>query len=461
MNKGTFVDEPGRSRLPVGSILTLTVAMALASGTVLLLDSPDRESAPSRAPEVHTAAPVSFGSLHAYRTPLGDPMSLNTRTGTPDPDPVLDPPALVELPADDRLLGRLAGQAALESAEALLRGLRRLSLDGGSGITPRQADWVRRALDALAQEGAAAIPAIYRVLSTFEDVPFGDGGAAIGAESLRLGLIETLGWIGGPEAEAVLAEQLGMTAEPAEVAAVADILDALAPGLYGEAVLEAVQETLTLVSRGPAGMSSEAADPASFGKTDAAPLFELLQTYPQEQVATELERLSATFGQYAPVSLGKLPDGQGVPALERMVGRSGALEEPEGQLAMRMLAQMAPEEPAAQAVLLERVRAGDIPESFWPMLADVVAGDHQLQIAHPEHDGTEIGSRLKQNTYSTYTVSGRHVQRLYSVHRSATLSSSEFHRRMDLIDRLYRETADPAALQALQKAEALLMGRNR
>jgi hypothetical protein len=276
-------------------------------------------------------------------------------------------------------------------------------------------------------------------------------------------LIQTLGWIGGPEAEAVLADQLGVTAEPAEVAAMADALDGLAPGFYREAVLEAVQETLTLVAHGAKALSpgpgEAAGEQAGYGKTDAAPLFELLQSYPQEEMAAELERLAPSFGQYAPVAMGGLADGLGVPVLERMA--AGKLEKPEGQLAMRMLAQMAPEEPAAQAALLERVRAGDIPEAFWPMLADVVAGDHQLQITRPEEDGTRSGSRLKQNPYSTYTLSGRHVQRLYSVHRSATLSVAEVNRRMDLIDRLYRETSDPAAVQALQQAEALLTGRGR
>lgn len=89
---------------------------------------------------------------------------------------------------------------------------------------------------------------------------FGGGGGRIGARrarnleslsaewvvppSLRLGLVGTLKQIGGDESEAALAEMLGTTGRGVEVAYLAVVLEAMAPGKYREAAVGAARDLL-------------------------------------------------------------------------------------------------------------------------------------------------------------------------------------------------------------------------
>jgi hypothetical protein len=318
----------------------------------------------------------------------------------------------------------------------------------------RQAEGIRNALAQIADEGAAALPAISRFLQTHEDLDFPDPAAAtaVGYSTLRIAFLDILVQIDGPEAEAVLVDQLKTTAEPFEVEVLADMLEERSPGYYREPVIQAVRETLRMIARGP---SSEQ-DAFSSETTDAAPLFNVLQKYPDEKSVAELERMTSTWEQYAPLSLGNLPDGQGIPYLVRMVRSPTALEGSRGKLAMRILARDAADDFEARDALIEKVRADEIPASFWPLLAETIAGDHQLQIENPENEEASIGSTKRENPYSTYTVSGRRFQKIYSVHRSAVLTQGEAIRRLDLIDKLYEEVSDPAAQNALTQAASLL-----
>lgn len=431
-------------------ILALALAGAALRAGFVLLDDPTASGSTATALSVPTAPS-------------------KPKTGRVDSDtirPLVSTPVQSVAPAPDSApygvdaaqLDRIAALPASHSAEGLIGWLRGLKPSDG-GIGAQEADKILRALQELAGEGVAAIPAIYRFLQTNEDVLLGkgEGGAAGGYETLRLAFIETLGLIGGPEAETVLANELSVTAMPAEVALLADILDDMAPGYYQEPILGAVRETLAIVAAGPVS-GAEAEQSLSPKAMDTAPLFEILPTYADAKTAAELERLTARFGQYAPLALGNLPQGQGVAPLARMVSSPNALDRTDGQLAMRMLAQVAADQPAAREVLLDKVDAGEIPASFWPMVAEVIAGDHQLQITNPERQAEPFGSTSRTNPYSTYTVNGRRYQRIYSVHRSATLSADEAARRLDLLSSLRDQTSDPVALAALNNGESLLLG---
>ena len=62
--------------------------------------------------------------------------------------------------------------------------------------------------------------------------------------SLRLGLVGTLKQIGGSESEVALAEMLGTTGRGVEVAYLAVVLEAIAPGKYREAAVSAARDLL-------------------------------------------------------------------------------------------------------------------------------------------------------------------------------------------------------------------------
>jgi hypothetical protein len=353
-----------------------------------------------------------------------------------------------------------ARRAAAERTNRLLRELQALAATQGEP-TPAQTRRIAQALQQLADLGASAVPSLSRFLQRFEDTSFteaptGEPGAY---PTLRLAIFDVLAAIGSPEAEAVLAEQLQMTGEPTEVAALADILDDLAPGLYRDTALRAARETLAFISKAPPA-DDDMPPPV---QVDGAPLFQVLQTYPDESTAAELERLSGDWGQYAVLSLGHLPDEQGTPGLIRMIQSPSALNQRSGQLAMRVLAQSAVENPTARNALLDKALEEEIPDDFWPLLAEVVAGDHQLQMEPPRLDDPTqpVGSTSKETVYATQTVSGRYVQKLYSVHYSGVLSATQVDRRLELLEQLADETDNPAALGAIHRAESLLLSPAR
>jgi|GEM_PF-1876559 hypothetical protein len=137
-------------------------------------------------------------------------------------------------------------------------------------------------LEQLSECGPGAVPAIREFLLTKEDVnyfafpedtqstnQFGPMGGPPGAQqqfrrmmfmrnqnrgnqivpqSLRLGLIETLQEIGGPQAESVLAEIISTTSSGPEIYAIAQALNTMAPGKYNDLILNTARGMLASLS---------------------------------------------------------------------------------------------------------------------------------------------------------------------------------------------------------------------
>jgi hypothetical protein len=115
-------------------------------------------------------------------------------------------------------------------------------------------------LEELARSGSAALPAIREFLARYEDVEW-DIASFVGRGSrdripadfvvpptLRFGLFNALRQIGGAEAEAILVESLGRTTRGAEVAFLAQTLQAMAPNKYRDQSLGAARALLAAAS---------------------------------------------------------------------------------------------------------------------------------------------------------------------------------------------------------------------
>src|SRR5207249_11765981 len=152
---------------------------------------------------------------------------------------------------------------------------------------------------------------------------------------------------------------LQTTADPREIALLAQYLEQLDPPAHRQEALEAARQTLAMAAEGklPDG--------------DVAPLFEVFQNYGDAKIVEDLQKAAGQWNYYATVALARLPEGAGVPALIEMAQsvtgpRLNALE---------MLAQLSGQYPEARAALLEMARSNKISPSQWPYLTPLLAGD--------------------------------------------------------------------------------------
>ena len=113
-------------------------------------------------------------------------------------------------------------------ARQLLTGLTQINSAGG--VTPQKAEELKRSFKQLTEQGNAAVPAIREYLERLQDIDLDAIGAGkrVGYVSVRIGLLDVLGQIGGPEALAALHQTLQTTADPSEIAVLARNLDVLA-----------------------------------------------------------------------------------------------------------------------------------------------------------------------------------------------------------------------------------------
>jgi hypothetical protein len=155
------------------------------------------------------------------------------------------------------------------SPAELLQRLVRLNPDTGDDTRNRTLRQVVHHLQLLADCGAEALPPIRQFLKANQDLDYSQdllnaAGERVGRTgqaswnarnpartdflvppSLRLGLIDVVAQIGGDEAMGILAETLDTTGRGVEVAHIARILQADAPGRYREASLKAAKDLLS------------------------------------------------------------------------------------------------------------------------------------------------------------------------------------------------------------------------
>jgi hypothetical protein len=290
------------------------------------------------------------------------------------------------------------------------------------GITPQKAEELKRSFKELAEQGVAAVPAIREYLDRFQDIDFDGLGAGklVGYSSLRIGLLDALGQIGGPEATELSLQMLQKTGDALEIGFLAKVLEKqLPPEQFRQAALSAATDAL-----------AQASNAKSDGRS-LTPLFEVLQKYGDESVVGVLEQAVAKWKYPATLVLAGMPDGAGIPALIRLAQDPAIRASGTGDYALRPLAQAAMQYPEARAALVDQARLNQIPETAWPTLAASLTGNY-----------IQYGNQLFSTTAPTIVW-----------------TSDQINQRIGIIDQLLTVTSSAGGQQALQKARATLVGR--
>jgi hypothetical protein len=233
-------------------------------------------------------------------------------------------------------------------------------------LTHEQAAQINAWLRQLREQGAAAVPAIRKFLESNQDVNFDgiEGGSQVDVPTLRLGLIDALQQIGGTEAVQLSVEALQATANPLEIAVLAQSLEQLAPGQYRPVELTAASKTLELASSG------------QWTGGDVSPLFELMQHYGDATVVPVLEQSAAKWNYYATLALAGMPNGTGIPGLIALAQDPNISSLGTGDFALRPLAQAVLQYPEAGQALVNLARQNQIPATAWPTVISSLSGSY-------------------------------------------------------------------------------------
>lgn len=305
-------------------------------------------------------------------------------------------------------------------AHDLLTRLSHIDLNHGS-ISQEQAKEINQLLQQLREQGAAAVPAIREFLQRNGDVSFDalPGGQSVDFSSLRLGLVDALHEIGGPEAVAASADALQGTTDPLEIALLALTLEQQAPGEYRQLELTAARNALAQALSG------------NWKGGDVSPLFETFQAFGDASDVAILKQAVTKWNYYATLALAGLPSGAGIPALIQLAQDPAIGSLGTGDFALRPLAQVAMQYPDAARALVDDARQSRIPDSAWPTVSATLAGTY-----------IQYGNQLFGSTAP-----------------SLSWSTAEITDRMALINQLLTATSSPVARQSLQSAQALLSSR--
>ena len=396
--------------LALGAVLLLLGYFALRpSNSSSKSVSPDEPIATSRPLAV--VVPTRQGGTAVARTA---PLRETTPTAIPS---VPTPPTGVSAPTQS--FPTTAGSPVV--AQALVTRLAQPEFFSG-GMTPQKAEELKRSFKELAEQGAAAVPAIREYLDRFQDIDFDALGAGkmVGYSSLRIGLLDALGQIGGPEATELSLQMLQKTGDPLEIGFLAKVLEKnLPPEQFRQAALTAATEALAQASSGkPDGRS-------------VAPLFEVLQKYGDASVVGMLEQAVSRWKYPATLALAGMPDGAGIPTLIRLAQDPAIRGSGIGDYALRPLAQAAMQYPEARAALVDQARLNQIPESAWPTVAASLTGNY-----------IQYGNQLFSTTAPRIVW-----------------TSDQINLRIEIIDQLLAVTSNAGGQQALQKARAGLVSR--
>src|SRR6266568_1985649 len=241
----------------------------------------------------------------------------------------------------------------------LVNNLCRLDQPSVPKTSEQVAEW-KEHLQALVQQGRDAVPAIVEFLQQNKDLDFDPSTSeTIGYASARKAMFDALLQIGGPEGVSGMLQTLQTTADPREIALLAQNLEKLTPEQHRQEAIQATREALAMAAGG------------KLEEADVAPLFEVLHKYGDTSVVSELMQTAQQWNYYSAMALAKVPDGGGVPTLIEMaqsnsIGRLSALQ---------MLAQVSIMYPQAREALIDQARADKISPNMWPYLAPLLAGD--------------------------------------------------------------------------------------
>ena len=429
-SKSTNAVEPGRNPFRLGKMILGIVLLGAILACIGIL----RHRAP-KPPAMDSANQSALSAAQHLGTRAPAQHLKTNRTG-----------AVVAARTDRPLTSsRSESPAAAQGAGSpvarqLLAGL--TQFNPGGGVSQQKADELKRSLKELTAQGTAAVPAIREYLDRLQDIDFDAIGAGkmVGYSSLRMGLLDALGQIGGPEALAAFHQTLQTTADPAEIAMVARNLDALAPGEYRQEALSAAREALAQAASG------------QLSGRDVGPLFSVLQTYGDATVVADLEKVLPQWGFYATMALAGLPNGAGVPALIRSAQDPELNSAGRENFRFQILAQIAPQYPEAAAALIDQARLNQVPDWAWRKIALGLAGD-QYQLNNPLLNASPPSGA--QPGLKTYHIENGN-QNFYSTPYLDGPSAAPIDQRVALINQLLASTSNPAAKQALERALAMV-----
>jgi hypothetical protein len=340
------------------------------------------------------------------------------------------------------LPARTPTHVAEKSPGEIFGSLTNVDLSSGR-LSSEQAAQLRSSFQTIALQGTAAIPTIQALLAGKADVKYGKGsGDSVGVPSFRLGLMETLRQIGGPEAVVASREALRSTSDPLEIAFLARNLEEAAPGQYSQEVLDTAMEVLDASAQG------------QLTNTDVGPLFQALQSMGSTNIASQFAALASKYGYYASLALAELPSGGGVAGLVQIAQDQSEAGIGNRQFAFQMLAQASAQSPDAGNALVDLARQNQVPSTAWGQIAAVLAGQQfQFPRNYPNSmfatvDGPEMRTFRQPNGNQNFIS--------FNVPNDGISSGGS--QRLALIDQLLAVTTDPGAVQALQQARARLAG---
>jgi hypothetical protein len=313
------------------------------------------------------------------------------------------------------------------------------SLDLKGPITAEDAQKWKESLQQLVHQGPLSVAPILEYLAQNQDVNYAGvtGADALGYSSLRAGLLNALGQIGGPEATAAMLQTLQTTVFPADIAALAATLEQQAPGQYSDEVLTAVRAQLALAAQD------------QLGSANVGPLFQLLSSAAANgtDVTADLAQYSAKWPYYATIELANLPNAAGVPSLIQMAQDNTGGNQ---TAAAQALAQLAPQNSQALSALLSMAQQGQLSDFELAQLAPYLAGrENQLGSENPP--GTSTQGLHIANGNQDFSVSDL----------LNALTPDQVTQRLSIIDQLLQSipAGDTQAQQALQQQKGALTGR--
>jgi hypothetical protein len=312
------------------------------------------------------------------------------------------------------------------------------SLDLKGPITAEDAQKWKESLQQLVRQGPSSVAAIQEYLAQNLDASYAGvtGADQLGYSSLRAGLLNALGQIGGPEATAAMLQTLQTSVFPTDIATLAATLEQQAPGQYQGEILTAVRAQLAMAAQD------------QLGNVNVGPLFQLLSGAAANgaDVAADLAQYSSKWPYYAAIELANLPNGAGVSSLVQI-----AQDNTGGNqiAAAQALVQLAPQNSQALNALLDMARQGQLSDADLAQLAPYLGGrENQLSSENPP--GTSTQGLHIANGNQDFTVAEPNA-----------LTPDQVTQRLSIIDQLLQSIPadDTLGRQALQQQQSALTGK--
>jgi hypothetical protein len=326
-----------------------------------------------------------------------------------------------------------------EEARRLVNGLVQLST-GDSRPAAEIAAALKENMQQLLQQGTNGIPAIREFLAKNTDLAFTPGTQpTAGSGSVRQALFDTLVQIGGPEAIGALSDTLQTTGDPREIAILCQNLEKLEPGQHEQEAVGVALQTLNMSADG------------KLSGVDVAPLFEVLQKYGDAGIVPELEKAASRWNIYAAVTLARMPDNAGVPALLQLAQLDERSNPPARAAAVQMLGSLAAESAEARGALLDLARQNKLSDYNWGTLSQVIGGE-QYHFQNAVLDSAATLAVRDDQGVSHATAN----QNFFMSRNLDSLTADQIQQQTAWIDQLLTTTSSPAAIRALQQSRAML-----